>query len=749
MSRVSRLTILVLAGLLAATSSAWGQTQYIGFVYPAGGQQGTTFQVKLGGLRLTDVNGVTVSGEGVTGEVFDYYRSLSPQDITLIREQLTLLKKGTSVVDPAMAFQMATTAVPSDSGSAGSSDMMGMMDDSSMMTSAKAPEKSTMAALTAPNKDAAKKKLMERLESRMTSWCNRPSCTSLAELVYVRLSIAPDAEPGAREIRLVTPRGVSNPMVFYVGQDPEVTRKPMKTADFQVLGKEDLAQRKRPPEEEEVSITVPCTMNGQIASGELNRYRFAAHKGQRLVITVKARELVPYIADAVPGWFQPVVTLADASGKEVAFNDDFRFKPDPTLLYEVAADGEYVLSITDAIYRGREDFVYRITVGEQPFVTNIFPLGTRAGAQANIEMNGWNLDKATLTPPPKEAEPGIHLVTAKKGDAISNTRPFMLDTLPECLDKESNDDQSQAQEVKLPIVVNGRVDRPDDWDVFKVTGRAGQILVAEVHARRLDSPVDSILKITDAAGKLLAFNDDHMDPGSGLNTHHADSYLMVTLPADGDYFVHLGDTSRAGGEEYAYRLRISQPRPDFELRVAPPTITIRGKSAAAVTVYALPKDGFAGTIKLTCKDLPDGLTAAPINLSAAQPRTRLTVKSNLVEMEEPFTLSIEGTAKIGDKDVVHKAVPAEDRMQAFLWRHLVPAQNLMAMVYNPSYTPPVNRVCPPAPEKPKPPTDPKAKPMFTERQVASRLKQLDRLYQEWLLTDDFMHAKVAECETGQ
>ena len=35
---------------------------------------------------------------------------------------------------------------------------------------------------------------------------------------------------------LATPRGVSNPLVFYVGQLPEVSRKPMLTATLQVLG---------------------------------------------------------------------------------------------------------------------------------------------------------------------------------------------------------------------------------------------------------------------------------------------------------------------------------------------------------------------------------------------------------------------------------------------------------------------------------------------------------------------------------
>src|SRR5690606_38511414 len=123
-------------------------------------------------------------------------------------------------------------------------------------------------------------------------------------LVFAAVSVAPDAAPGRREIRVVTGRGIPNAMSFYVGQVPEVVRQPMKTAQLPVLGKEELAQRKRPPEEEEVQVSVPCTMNGQIAAGEMNRYRFQALKGQRLVIAAKARQLNPYMADGVPGWFQ-------------------------------------------------------------------------------------------------------------------------------------------------------------------------------------------------------------------------------------------------------------------------------------------------------------------------------------------------------------------------------------------------------------------------------------------------------------
>ena len=186
---------------------------------------------------------------------------------------------------------------------------------------------------------------------------------------------------------------------------------------------------------------------------------------------------------------------------------------------------------------------------------------------------------ATVTEEGKDKAPGIYHLFARNGQWISNSVPFALDTLPECLEKEPNDSAETAQHVTLPVIINGRIDRPGDWDVFAFEGRAGQQIVAEVLARRLDSPLDSVLKLTDAAGRQLAFNDDYEDKSTGLNTHHADSWLTATLPAQGVYHLYLGDAQHKGGPEYGYRLRISPPRPDFELRVAPSAINLRGASA--------------------------------------------------------------------------------------------------------------------------------------------------------------------------
>ena len=158
---------------------------------------------------------------------------------------------------------------------------------------------------------------------------------------------------------------------------------------LQVLGKESLALRNRPAEEEEERITMPVhdERPDRIRRSESvsvrRRARVSGWSSRSL-----ARQLIPFIADAVPGWFQPVLILYDAEGQEVAFNDDYRFKPDPTILLEVPHDGEYVLAIADALYRGREDFVYRITLGELPFLTSIFPLGGRAGDSLQISHGG-------------------------------------------------------------------------------------------------------------------------------------------------------------------------------------------------------------------------------------------------------------------------------------------------------------------------------------------------------------------------
>ena len=64
-ARRSGLKSALLAASLAFTSLARAQnTPHLGYVYPAGGQQGTTFQATVGGQFLMNVTNAFVSGAG-------------------------------------------------------------------------------------------------------------------------------------------------------------------------------------------------------------------------------------------------------------------------------------------------------------------------------------------------------------------------------------------------------------------------------------------------------------------------------------------------------------------------------------------------------------------------------------------------------------------------------------------------------------------------------------------------------------
>jgi len=645
--------ILGLAASLACAPAARAQVSpRIGYVYPAGGQQGGTFQVKVGGQFLDGADKVFVSGAGVQATVAEHVKPITQKEFARLREQLTSLQE---------KRQAALRSGNKRGKQAEAKD-------------AKPAEKEVKWT-------AEDEKLLAEIRKKLATFIRRPANPAIAETVTIQVTVAPDAQPGEREIRLAASLGLTNPLVFHVGQLPEFSQRAAQ------VGQEAKPKPSRfafqPPvsrPKPETNVTLPAVINGQIMPGAVDRYRFTARKGERLVIAASARQLIPYLADAVPGWFQATLALYDAMGKELAYDDDFRFNPDPVLYYEVPADGEYVVEIKDAIYRGREDFVYRITIGELPFITGIFPLGGPAGAQTTVELTGWNLPVSSLAVDNKGKAPGVYPLSVRKGPQVSNLVPFAVDTLPECLEKEPNDRPAQAQRVTLPVIVNGRIERPDDCDVFCFEGRAGSEIVVEVYARRLNSPLDSVLQLTDQGGKQLAFNDDHEDKAAGLLTHHADSWLSATMPANGTYYLRLRDAQHKGGPEYAYRLRISPPRHDFELRAVPSSINARPGATLPITVYALRRDGFSGDIALALKGAPEGFTLSGAWVPAGQDEVRATLTMPATPPKEPVSLRLEGRATIEGREVSHPVVPAEDMMQAFAYRHLVPAKELEVAV---------------------------------------------------------------------
>ena len=113
--------------------------------------------------------------------------------------------------------------------------------------------------------------------------------------------------PGSASLRLESAGGLTNPMVFCIGHLPEFCEPVAKGAERFGISDEGVPRRlpkRDATANEQIDITLPAVVNGQIIAGDRDRWRFTARKGQRIVVAVQARRLIPYLADAVPGWFQ-------------------------------------------------------------------------------------------------------------------------------------------------------------------------------------------------------------------------------------------------------------------------------------------------------------------------------------------------------------------------------------------------------------------------------------------------------------
>ncbi len=713
-----RISLCILAaGALALTASAATQvnqrTAHVGYAYPAGGRQGATVEVLVGGQNLRGVNTVLISGKGVHATVEQFYppiRMLKPEQREELMKQMDdarnkrvaeLGLKGPVPLFPgeAIAAQRvaaARRAAAEAAKKAAEEEKSGEKPADSAAKPAAKEAKPAGANPANPARQAAAqdpselppspylrdidKMSLRQLMAAADIFLNfrvssrRETNPQLTDTVLLKVTIDSDAAPGDRELRLATPLGLTNPICFQVGALPEVNEQepddPLRTAQLPPLPPADL----------------PVVLNGQILPGDVDTFHFNARKGQHLVIETFARQLIPFLADAVPGWFQPAVTLYDPQGKEVAFADHYEFHPDPVILYDVPADGTYGLEVRDTIYRGREDFVYRVAIGELPFITSAFPLGARAGSKAAAAVDGWNLPAKELPLDTSAGGAAVRDAFLQDKSGLSNAVSYAVDDLPECIESEPNDDAAHAQAVELPVVANGRIGKPGDVDVFKIQGRAGEQVVADVVARRVGSPLDSLVRVIDSAGKVVGFDDDYMPtdgdlhPDMGTITHQADSYLQVKLPADGAYYVQVSDAQGHGGPAYAYRVRISAPRPDFRLLMDPSSLVLSTGAGASVKVHVLRRDGFAGDVDVALKDAPQGIGMAGGKIPADKESADLRITAQPGATVGPVDLQLEGTAQIDGRSVSRPVTPADDEMQAFLWRHLVPSEQLVAIV---------------------------------------------------------------------
>ncbi|MFN3653154.1 MAG: hypothetical protein ACK47B_26535 [Armatimonadota bacterium] len=409
-----------------------------------------------------------------------------------------------------------------------------------------------------------------------------------------KVEIAPEAEPGVRQLRLVGPAAATEPRPFMVGVLPEVL-------EAEPNDSLDKAQRLE---------QLPLTLNGAIPKpGDTDNYRVALKKGDCLVVASESRLLA--------GPIYLALTVRDAQGRTVGVDVDNR-RLDPVFTCTAPADGEYTLQLTDVTSNmGNVDAHchYRLHLTTGPWLDFALPPSVARGSSARLTVHGWNLGKpgpgtAELEAPvPSEGET-FHLTAF---DA-PNRLPLAMTEGPELPEAEPNDRAEQAQPISVPGAAHGTFGRRGDADFFRFTVKAKDRLRIQVVGREVDSLADPRFILRNAEGRVVLQEDDA--PRS------RDPRAEWTVPADGEYVLQVEDlagSSRSGPSSY-YRLLITPMTPELSAVAATPTAVVKPgeKLEWNVTLY---QSFQPDEIELRLEGLPAGVTAEPVKVAALKDRT--------------------------------------------------------------------------------------------------------------------------------
>lgn len=419
-----------------------------------------------------------------------------------------------------------------------------------------------------------------------------PNVTALK----IKLTVAADAMPGVRDLRVLTPQGVSTVAQLVVVEDPVINE-----------------QAKNDSIAEAQAIALPATVCGCIEKAEdVDFFKFKVEAGQSLAFHVRSQRLQDRIHD-LQAHSDPILTIRNAQGSTIAAADNV-FHGDPFLCHRFEQAGEYLLEMRDVRYNGNQYWEYAVEIHSRPFVRSVSPLTITAGKETKLTAIGSQLPAdATVTfTPPSDLPNGISRVRLPFADRPSNPVAAYVTPLPVIL--ESTDDNndavkslaSQTSALALPCVINGRIDAPGDVDCFVFEAKKDDKLSFEVKARRLQSELDSTIRIVNDKGATLAENDDLRLGKRGSQ----DSWIETwTAPADGKYAIEIRDMHLRGGENFVYAIECTQARPYFSLYADTDKTNLSPGVNGVVWVKVERKNGFTGAIQLHVDGLPAGITA--------------------------------------------------------------------------------------------------------------------------------------------
>ena len=487
------------------------------------------------------------------------------------------------------------------------------------------------------------------------------------------VTISSEVRPGIYDVRVAGALGVSNPRCFVVGDLPEVVAK-------------------APHDKLESAIEFPLgtTVNGATTAAAADYFRFAAKRGDRVLVICSAADIDSRLI--------PEVALLDTAGLELATSRK------PGLLdFTAPADATYLVRLHDLTFAGGADHFYRLAVTTGPYLDFILPVAVQAGTKAHLTVFGRNLSETPCQAdvlgsdgkPLQKLETDIDIPSTADHGADGLSMPaaaivegfsYRLSTprgasnplfisfaaAPVTCEAKPSQDPAQPQQVTPPCDITGQFCPANHADTYAFTAKKGEVLWLEAFSHRLGLPTNPFLLVQrDAADLQEVYGSDANIGAQRFSTVTYDPAWRFEVKDDGLYRVRISDLfgNTRRDPDNVYRLSLRKESPDFGLvaLVEPPPskaddrsstprgALLRGGGALAIKVLAYRRDNFAGEIELSAEDLPPGVACCPTKILAGKNDGLLLLTATESAAHWVGVIRILGKAHIGDRDAVHEA----------------------------------------------------------------------------------------------
>jgi hypothetical protein len=411
--------------------------------------------------------------------------------------------------------------------------------------------------------------------------------------VNATVKISADCRLGEHAMRVRTATGTSELRTFYVGALPNIDEKEPNN---------DFAKPQK--------IPLNVTVNGVVDTEDVDYFMFEAKKGQRVSAEIEGMRLGTTL-------FDPYIAILDMKRFELASSDDSPLLgQDAVASVLIPADGTYVVQVRESAYGGNGACAYRLHVGTFPRPTAVVPAGGKPGEEIEVRFlgdpGGEIRQKIKL---PTTAEPRFGLFAQDAGGISPSPIPFRLNDLPNVIEVQPNGNHQQATRVpQLPAALNGVISKPGEVDHFRFTAKKGQTFDVHCYARRLGSPLDSVVTISTFGGGGIIGNDDAVGP---------DSYFRFTVPEDKEYVLSITDHLGQGGPTYFYRVELTPIQP--RLSVSIPKVALFSQERQTIdvprgnryaTLISASRADFGGDLVIGADGLPSGVSLSAENMAA-------------------------------------------------------------------------------------------------------------------------------------